>query len=232
MVRPHALSRPARVAAQASFIVSSRRQAGDQLAGHVDVGCDSHGGDGVGFVPRRSWCAPGHYAMISEEPRRPRPRAVRDDLFVSSPDPQPAGGRPQAGLLRDARGGDITGWRFPGIGNGHDTGQVLIAAGAPGLDDPGMVTLRVNDGASRPCADDTRADSPGQLSSGAGRGLSGFGVHDAGRPASRFASSDRFRSPPTAIGRLDPLPAPQPGLPQQGHCADRAGHSLPGREGR
>ena len=171
MVRPHALSRTARVAAQPAFIVSSRRQADDQLAGHLGAGCDSHDGDCAGFVPRRSWCAPGHYAMIPEEPGRPRPHAVRDDLFVSSLAPQPAGGPPQAGLLRDARGGDIIGWRFSGIGNGHDTGHVLIAAGAPGLDDSGMVTLRVNDGASRPYASATRGDGPGQLRSGPGRAV-------------------------------------------------------------
>jgi hypothetical protein len=210
MARPHVLTLPDQVAAQAEFIVNNLRQTDYQHAEHIDVDrgiydCDCNGF--AGFVLERA--APGHYAMIPKEPGQPRPRAFKYYNFFSSLTPQSADGWHQIDFLRDTRRGDIIAWRFPDIEKDHNTGHVLVAAGTPELDESGIFTLRVYDSASQPHFRDTRGDGPGQFPDGVGYGALKFQIDDAGRPtAFQFAPSDQFTSLPIAIGRLEPLPAP------------------------
>jgi hypothetical protein len=211
MALPAALSLSAQVAAQAELTVSNLRQTNYQHTEHIDVDrgiydCDCNGF--AGFVLTRA--APAHYAMIPQEAGQPRPRAFEYCLFFSSLTPQSAGGWHRIDFLRDARRGDIIAWRFPEmeIEEGHETGHVLVTAETPRMDDSGIFTVRVYDSVIQPHFDDTRGDGPGQFPHGVGYGALKFGVDAAGQPiAFQFAPSDRFKSLPIAIGRVEPLPA-------------------------
>jgi hypothetical protein len=108
------------------------------------------------------------------------------------------------------------------IEKGHETGHVLVTAETPRMDDSGIFTVRVYDSVIQPHFGDTRGDGPGQFPNGVGYGALNFQVDAAGRPiAFQFAPSDRFKSLPIAIGRVEPLAAAPESLILQRHLADK-----------
>jgi hypothetical protein len=205
---PH-LSLSGQLASQAELIVNSVRQTKYQHADNIDVDrgiydCDCNGF--VSFVMERS--SPAHYSMIPKETTQSRPRAFEYYVFFSSLTPESTGGWHRIDFLRDARRGDILGWRFPKVEKGHDTGHVVIVAETPTVDDSGIYTVRIYDSSAQPHFDDTRGDGEGQSATGVGSGFLKFEVDDEGRPtAFQFSPTDKFETFPIAVGRVEPLPA-------------------------
>ena len=203
------LSLPEQMASQAELITNSLNQTDYQHVEKVDVDrgvyyCDCNGF--VSFTMQRA--APAHYLMIPKEANQLRPRAFEYYVFFNSLTPESTGGWHRIDFLRDARRGDILGWRFPKVEKGHDTGHVVVVAETPTVDASGVFTVRVYDSAAQPHFDDTRGTGEGQFAKGVGSGLLKFKVDQAGRPtAFQFAPLDKFETLPIAIGRLEPLPS-------------------------
>jgi len=202
------LSLPQQLASQAEFIANNVQQTDYQHVDNIDVDrgiydCDCNGF--VSFVMERS--APGHYKMIPKETNQLRPRAFEYYVFFSSLTPESTGGWHRIDFLKDARRGDILGWRFPLIEIGHDTGHVVVVADTPTVDDSGIFTVCVYDSSAQSHFDDTRGTRPTQSKTGVGSGFIKFKVDATGRPtAFQFSPTDQFETFPIAIGRVEPLP--------------------------
>jgi hypothetical protein len=213
LVRAPELSLPAQVESQAEFIVNNLRQTKYVHIDRIDVDrgiydCDCSGF--ASFVLTRA--APGHYAMIpNNEADQPRPRAFAYYEFFESLTPESAEGWRRIDLLRDLRRGDVVAWRFSTIRKNRDTGHVFFVARKPEIDSAGIFVVRVHDSASRPHLRDTRGEGQGRSGNGVGSGTIKFRVDNLGRPeAFQFAPADHFESLPIALGRIEPLPDPEP----------------------
>jgi hypothetical protein len=149
-----------------------------------------------------------HYHKIPKEQDQERPRAFEYFDFFASLTAESLGGWRRIDLLKDARPGDIIGWRFITIETDENTGHVVIVADAPTADSLESFSVRVCDSAAEPHFDDTRGDGPKQWPAGVGSGTIKFKVDGAGRPiAYLFAPPDsaEFSYVDIAIGRAEPL---------------------------
>jgi hypothetical protein len=173
----------------------------DEATGTYDVDCSGFVSLVLGNV------APVHFGAIVDAEGDIWPRA--DELYeflATSPTDDSTGWR-RIDRLADSRPGDIIGWPLEPVEPGHDTGHVLIVAGAPQPIDEDHIAVPTYDSSDVLHYDDSRRLPDGQPTTGVGSGTIHFRVDPDGKPTEfQFGPGDGCHKVPIAIGRLVPIP--------------------------
>lgn len=173
----------------------------DEATGTYDVDCSGF----VSLVLKD--IAPAHFGAIAAEEGDTWPRA--DELYeflATSPTDDSTGWR-RIDRLGDCLPGDIIAWPLEPVEPGHDTGHVVIVAGAPFPIDEDHMAVPTYDSSDILHYDDTRLLPDGAQATGVGSGTIHFRIDPDGKPTEfQFGPDDHCHRVPIAIGRLVPMP--------------------------